>query len=130
MFGWFKKKRSATATGPDFSAVDSQAKAEELFRRGGLEKLFSISEVQSPLVNVFESCRKDFTDQNLPVIKAYMEDYKDAMAYALSHPDETRQVVADVTKIPYDTLKTFLLTKDDFYRPPTGRPNFAAIQKT
>lgn len=98
--------------------------------KGDITKLFSISEVQSPLVNVFESCRKDFTDNNLPVIKAYMEDYKDAMAYALSHPDETRHVVSEVTKIPYDVLKNFLLTKDDFYRPPTGRPNFAAIQKT
>lgn len=39
MFGWFKKK-STTPNGPDFSAVDSQAKAEELFRQGKLEKLF------------------------------------------------------------------------------------------
>jgi sulfonate transport system substrate-binding protein len=98
--------------------------------KGGISKLFSISEVQSPLVNVFEVCRKDFTDQNSAVIKAYMEDYKDAMAYALSHPDETRQVVSEVTKIPVNVLQGFLLTKDDFYRPPTGRPNFDAIQKT
>jgi sulfonate transport system substrate-binding protein len=98
--------------------------------KGGVTKLFSISEVQSPLVNVFEVCRKDFTDQNTSVVKDYMADYKDAMAYALSHPDETRHVVSEVTKIPFDTLKEFLLTKDDFYRPPSGRPNFAAIQQT
>jgi hypothetical protein len=39
MFGW-KKKKSSPPTGPDFSAVDSQAKAEALFGRGDLEKLF------------------------------------------------------------------------------------------
>ena len=39
MLGWFKKK-PAPANGPDFSGIDSQAKAEELFRRGELEKLF------------------------------------------------------------------------------------------
>jgi hypothetical protein len=39
MFGWFKKK-SPPPHGPDFSEIDSQAKAEELFRRGDLEKLF------------------------------------------------------------------------------------------
>jgi hypothetical protein len=39
MFGWFKRK-SPQPNGPDFSAIDSQAKAEELFRRGDLEKLF------------------------------------------------------------------------------------------
>jgi hypothetical protein len=39
MLGWFKKK-PAPANGPDFSGIDSNAKAEELFRRGELEKLF------------------------------------------------------------------------------------------
>jgi hypothetical protein len=39
MLGWFKKKSSAPH-GPDFSAIDSQAKAEEAFRRGDLERLF------------------------------------------------------------------------------------------
>src|SRR3954469_5363801 len=36
MFGWFKKK----PVGPDFSSLDSQAKAEAAYRRGELEKLF------------------------------------------------------------------------------------------
>jgi hypothetical protein len=39
MFGFFKKK-SRQPNGPDFSEIDSQAKAEELFRRGDLEKAF------------------------------------------------------------------------------------------
>ncbi len=39
MFDWFKKK-SPPGNGPDFSEVDSLAKAEELFRHGDLEKLF------------------------------------------------------------------------------------------
>lgn len=39
MFGWFKKK-SPRPNGPDFSAIDSREKAEELFRRGEMEKLF------------------------------------------------------------------------------------------
>lgn len=38
MFGVFKKPRPPD--GPDFSAVDSQAKADEMFRRGELETLF------------------------------------------------------------------------------------------
>jgi hypothetical protein len=39
MFGWFKKK-SPPPNGPDFSAIDSREKAEALFRRGELEKLY------------------------------------------------------------------------------------------
>ena len=38
MFGWFKKKPHSR-DGPDFSTVDSRAKAEALFARGQLEKL-------------------------------------------------------------------------------------------
>jgi hypothetical protein len=38
MFGRSKKKPQPD--GPDFSGIDSQAKAEELFRQGDLEKLF------------------------------------------------------------------------------------------
>src|SRR5262245_28652488 len=39
VFGW-RKKKSPAANGPDVSDIDSQKKAEELFRRGDLEKLF------------------------------------------------------------------------------------------
>jgi hypothetical protein len=39
MFNWFKKKLFPP-NAPDFSAIDSLAKAEELFRQGKLEKLF------------------------------------------------------------------------------------------
>lgn len=39
MFGWFKKKQPEPNS-PDFSEIDSQAKAEELFRQGKLEKLY------------------------------------------------------------------------------------------
>ena len=34
------KKKSPQPNGPDFSDIDSREKAEELFRRGELEKLF------------------------------------------------------------------------------------------
>ncbi|MDO8989747.1 MAG: hypothetical protein Q7U91_08940 [Sideroxyarcus sp.] len=42
MFEWFKKKaaKADAPNGPDFSSIDSRAKAEELFRRGDLAKLY------------------------------------------------------------------------------------------
>ncbi|MFO0826164.1 MAG: hypothetical protein U0792_24115 [Gemmataceae bacterium] len=57
MFGWFKKK-SPQPTGPDFSGIDSREKAEELFRRGDLEKLFLM-----PL---------EFGGQDIPVNTLYV----------------------------------------------------------
>ena len=38
--GWLTKKDKSPPSGPDFSGVDSQAKAEELARRGDLHKLY------------------------------------------------------------------------------------------
>jgi len=40
MVGWLKKKEKVPSAGPDFSGVDSQAKAEELARRSELHKLY------------------------------------------------------------------------------------------
>ena len=57
MFGW-SKKNAAPSIGPDFSKIDSQAKAEELFRRGELEKLFLM-----PL---------EFGGQDIPVNTLYV----------------------------------------------------------
>jgi hypothetical protein len=37
MFGWSKKK-SPPPNGPDFSAIDSQAEAVKMLRRGEVEK--------------------------------------------------------------------------------------------
>lgn len=39
MFNWLKKK-SSPKNGPDYSSIDSLAKAVELFDRGELEKLY------------------------------------------------------------------------------------------
>lgn len=39
MLGWFRKD-VPKANGPDFSGIDSSARAEEAFRRGELAKLF------------------------------------------------------------------------------------------
>jgi hypothetical protein len=44
MFSWFKKKGSAPRTGPDFSSVDSLAKAQELARAGQLQKMLLLPE--------------------------------------------------------------------------------------
>jgi hypothetical protein len=58
MFGFFKKKKKGPPpTGPDFSDVDSPAKAEALFRRGDLEKLLLMPEAfggeDSPLNTLY-----------------------------------------------------------------------------
>jgi len=103
------------------------ARAKE---KGGLRVLFDLSDVQSPLTETFEACRKDFVDTNPDAIGAYMADFKRATKYAIAHPEEARKVTSEVTKIDLPTLEKYLMTEHDFYRDPTGTPDFAAIQKT
>ena len=109
-------------------AMYAQPFAGSALKKGGVRPVFYASEAFNPLVNVFEACRKDFVDKNTDAVRAYMADYADAVKYALAHPEETKKLVSEVTKIPVETLDTFLLTKDDFYRPENGRPNFDGIQ--
>ena len=79
MFGWFKKK-PPPADGPDFSAIDSREKAEAMFRRGELEKLFlmplAFGGIDDPhnvvFVPVGIAAMKDGIDQN--VIAPLVED--------------------------------------------------------
>ena len=110
------------------AAVYAQPWGGATLKKGGVHKLFTSADVFSPLVNVFEVCRKDFADQHTEAVRAFMEDYAAAIKYGLAHPAETKEIVSAVTKIPVDVLDSFLLTQDDFYRPETGRPDFAAIQ--
>ena len=95
-----------------------------------VQKLFTISEIQSPLTDTFEACRKDFVDGHLEAVKAYMDDFKAATRYALAHTDVAKQVTAEVTKIDVAILDKYLMSHEDFYRDPNGTPDFAAIQKT
>jgi ABC-type nitrate/sulfonate/bicarbonate transport system substrate-binding protein len=98
--------------------------------KGGLRTLFELSDVQSPLTETFEACRKEFVDTNPTAIGAYMQDFKAATKYAIAHPDEARKVTSEMTKIDVPTLEKYLMTERDFYRDPVGAPDFVAIQKT
>lgn len=126
----FPLVEDALNTGRVDAGPFAQPFASRAFAHDSIEKLFSISEIQSPLTDTFEACRKDFVDAHPAAIKAYMADFKAATRWAYAHPEETKKVTAEVTKIDFATLDKYLLTKQDFYRDPDGVPDFAAIQKT
>ena len=104
--------------------------AGRAIERGGTRKLFSLSDIQSPLTDTFEACRKDIADDKPALVKAYMDDFKAATKWAIAHPDDAKKVTSEVTKIDYATLDKYLMSERDFYRDPIGRPDFESIQKT
>lgn len=99
-------------------------------KKGGLRKLFSLSEVQAPLVQVVEGCEKNFSDDNTEVVKLYIQDLQRAMQILEADPDLAREVSAAITRGSKELLDEFLFTNHDFARTTTMMPDLASIQKT
>ncbi len=97
--------------------------------KGGIRKLFALSEAMPNIVHIMEACRADFVDKNPELVKAYVADITRAMKLALADRAETLKVVNEVIKAPIPVLDTYLLKDNDFGRDPKAAPNFEAIQK-
>jgi ABC-type nitrate/sulfonate/bicarbonate transport system substrate-binding protein len=97
--------------------------------KGGVHKLFSLSEAMPNIVHILEACRADFVDKNPDLVRAYVADITKGMKLALANREETLKVVSEVIKAPIPVLDTYLLKDNDFGRDPVAAPNFDAIQK-
>jgi ABC-type nitrate/sulfonate/bicarbonate transport system substrate-binding protein len=97
--------------------------------KGGIRKLFALSEAMPNIVHILEACRADFVDKNPDLAKAYVRDITRGMQKALANREETLKVVSEVLKAPVPVLDTYLLKDNDFGRDPGAAPNFDAIQK-
>src|SRR6201747_1549546 len=124
----FSLSEDALRSGRVDSAVMNQPFAARAEAKGGLRKLFSLSEQQKGIVHILEACRADFVDKNPELAKAYVHNLTLAMAKALANRDETLKVVNEVMKAPIPVLETYLLKDNDFGRDPGPAPNFPAIQ--
>jgi sulfonate transport system substrate-binding protein len=96
--------------------------------KGGVRKLFALSEALPNIVHIVEACRKDFVDKNPDLAKQYVKDITAGLKMALANRDETMKVVSEITKAPIPVLDSYLLKENDFAREPGGAPNFAGIQ--
>jgi len=96
--------------------------------KGGVRKLFALSEAVPNIVHIVEACRKDFVDKTPELVKQYVKDITAALKMALADRDETMKVVSEITKAPIPVLDTYLLKGNDFAREPGAAPNFAGIQ--
>src|SRR5882724_4893233 len=65
--------------------------------KGGVRKLFALSEVLPNIVHILEACRKDFVDKNPELVKQYVKDITTGLKMALADRDETMKVVSEIT---------------------------------
>jgi ABC-type nitrate/sulfonate/bicarbonate transport system substrate-binding protein len=98
-------------------------------KRGGVKDLFTsldLFEAAPLLLHVF---RTDFIAKNPKVVQAFLEDWVTAAEWMSKNRAEAMDVYAGVTRIPKELLAEFFLTNKDYYYPPDGLPNVAALQK-
>lgn len=124
----FALSEDAIRSGRVDAAPMNQPFAARSEAKGGLRKLFSLSEQQKNIVHIVDACRKDFVDKNPDLAKHYVRDLTLGMKKALANRKETLEVVHEVMKAPIPVLDTYLLKDNDFGRDPGAAPNFPAIQ--
>ena len=76
------------------------------------------------------AARQPFIDKNRAVLTDYMEDYLRSLRWYIepANHHEAVAIVANFTKLPPERFDSWLLTKGDQYREPSGRPNLEAMQ--
>jgi len=98
--------------------------------KGDLRELASQTEVQTPQVQIFESCSKKYTDAHPEVVKDYVRDLQRAMEIVQTNRKLAVAVSSEVTRAPVALLDKYLLTDKDFARDKDMKPNLDSIQKT
>lgn len=124
----FPGSEDAIRSGRVDVGVLNQPFAARAEAKGGLRKLFSLSDQQQNIVHIMEVCRKDFVDKKPDLAKLYIRDITSGMKKALANRAETLKVVSEVTKAPVEVLDTYLLKPNDFARDENARPNFEGVQ--
>ena len=124
----FPGSEDAIRTGRVDVGVLNQPFAARAEAKGGLRKLFAISDVLKEVVHITEVCRKDFVDKNPDLARMYVRDVTAGMTMAVANRDETLKVTSEVIKAPVQVLDTFLHKPNDFAREPGAKPNFEGIQ--
>jgi ABC-type nitrate/sulfonate/bicarbonate transport system substrate-binding protein len=124
----FPGSEDAIRTGRVDVGVLNQPFAARAEAKGGLRKLFALSDQQQNIVHILEVCRKEFVDRNPELVSRYVRDLTSAMKLALANRAETLKVVNEVIKAPIEVLDTYLLKPNDFARELGAAPNFAGIQ--
>jgi ABC-type nitrate/sulfonate/bicarbonate transport system substrate-binding protein len=125
----FPTQEDAIRSGRIDAGVLNQPFASRAEKKGGLRKLFSISDEVPNVVHIVEACKKSFVDKNPELATMYVKDLTAAMGKALNNREETLKIVSEIFKAPTAVFEPFYFKTNDFARDPGAAPNFDGIQK-
>jgi len=98
--------------------------------KGDLRMLASQADVQTPMVQIFEGCRQDYTNAHPEAVKAYVKDLQRAMAMLQADQKLAVAVDSEITRAPVELLSKYVMTDKDFARDDNMKPNLESIQET
>jgi ABC-type nitrate/sulfonate/bicarbonate transport system substrate-binding protein len=124
----FGTSEDAIRAGRIEAGVLNQPFAARAEAKGGIRKVFAISDEIKNMVHIMEVCRKDFVDANEAAVRDYVRDLTTAMGMVMSDRDQALAVASQTMRVSKDVLATFMLTDRDFGRTEGAAPDFTAIQ--
>jgi ABC-type nitrate/sulfonate/bicarbonate transport system substrate-binding protein len=98
---------------------------------GDVKPMFRVTDQIEPFVQIMNGCRREFVEENREAIEAFQADWEH-IADWIADPANREDVIAAsaaTTKIPAEVLDKFLLTKQDYYRPPGGTVSIEPLQR-
>ncbi len=97
---------------------------------GQVKPMFRVVDVQNPFVQLLNGCRRSFIQDHPREMKAFVLDWIRVGNWIRNPANREKVIDASVaaTKLPRDVLQTYLITQQDFYRPPSGAVNIKALQ--
>jgi ABC-type nitrate/sulfonate/bicarbonate transport system substrate-binding protein len=127
----FAQQQEALKNGQIDVGIFAQPFYGRAMATGLFTPLFKLTDVQNPFVQLMEGFSGDFVRKNAVTVRKFMEDFVTVANY-VNNPANRSAVIAttaSISKIETAVLDKFLLTNDDYYRPPHGAVDVSALQK-
>ncbi len=100
--------------------------------KGGLRAVFDETAAFGPYSVIFQAATNNFLKAHTDAVRAYLADYVDGLhwLYEPANRDKAIELTAELTKSPRETLATYFLTSNDYYRDRNGCVSPALLQQT
>jgi len=126
----FAQQQEALLSGRIDMGLFPQPFYGRIIATGQVKPMFRVVDVLNPFVQLLNGCRRDFVQQHPQEMKAFVLDWIKVANWVRDPANREKVIDASTaaTKLPRDVLTTYLLTQQDYYRPPNGAINVKALQ--
>ncbi|MCZ7589119.1 MAG: ABC transporter substrate-binding protein [Gaiella sp.] len=126
----FSQQQEALLAGRIDMGLYPQPFYGRIIATGQVKSMFRVVDVQNPFVQLLNGCRRSFLQDHPREMQAFVLDWVRVANWIRNPANREKVIDASVaaTKLPRAVLETYLITQQDFYRPPNGAVNVKALQ--